>query len=233
MRLTDFDDLPVIDAKGVSLGRVSRALFHPSEPLLVGFEVRMRPWAYVLERQRRYVPISSVSVSPKQLTLAAGTRLEKVGGRRAGVEWEQTVVWRGMPVRGASGALLGEVKEADLDADGHITRLVLGRGTTSDLAVGTREVPGEQVIGFSDGAVRLEDSVAAPEFSGGIAAGAGRTAAVAKVTAERAAKGAVTAAASAARAAKGSSIGKRAALSWKGFAEGVKEGLADDGDGED
>ncbi len=232
MRLTDLHELPVIDARGASLGKVSRALFHPSEPVLVGFEIRMRPWAYVLERQRRYVPVSAVTMSAAQLTLAEGARLEHIGGRRAGIDWEQTVIWRGMPVRTASGTMLGDVKEAELDAGGRVTRLVLGRGTTSDAAVGVREVAGESIVGFSNGAVRLDDAVATPEFSGGIAASAGKTAAVVKVTAERAAKGAVSATTLAARAARDSSVGKRAALSWKGFAEGIKEGMAEERDGE-
>ncbi|MBE0417894.1 MAG: hypothetical protein IBX63_09035 [Coriobacteriia bacterium] len=228
MRLTDLDDLVVVDARGKTVGRVARALFDPAEPLLVGFEVRMRPLGYLLERPRRYVPRSCVTVSSKQVTLAEGTRLEKVGGRRAGVDWEQVVIWHNMPVRTASGTLLGEVKEADLAADGRVSRLVLTRGSTSDVAVGVREVPGASVVGFSEGAVRLDDAVDSPEFSGGLAAGAGKSAAVAKVTAERAAKGAVSAVVVAARAAKRSSLAKRATSSWRGFAEGIREGMADD-----
>lgn len=233
MRLTDFDELLVFDARGKHVGRVSRALFDPTEPVLVGFEIRMRPYAYVLERQRRYVARSAVTVTSKQMELAQGARPEKVDGGRAGVDWEQAVIWRGMPVRTASGRVLGEVKEADLDANGRVSRLVLTRGATSDVAVGSREVPGESVIGFSQGAVRIDDSVAAPEFSGGIAAGAGKTAAVAKVTAERAAQGAVSATIAAARAAKRSSVAKRASTSWKGFTEGIKEGMADEPGGDE
>jgi sporulation protein YlmC with PRC-barrel domain len=228
MRLTDLDELLVVDARGKSVGRVARALFDPAEPLLVGFEIRMRPLGYMLERARRYVPRSGVTLSSKKMTLAEGTRLEKVTGTRAGVDWEQVVIWLGMPVRTASGKLLGEVKEADLDVDGRVSRLVLTRGATSDVAVGMREVSGECVVGFAEGAVRLDDSVASPEFSGGLAAGAGKGAAVAKVTAERAAKGAVSAAVVAARAARRSSLAKRASSSWKGFAEGIKEGMSDD-----
>jgi hypothetical protein len=49
------------------------------------------------------------------------------------------------------------------------------------------------------------------------------------VTAERAAAGAVSVAISAGRVVKRSSVTKRAALSWKGFTDGIKDGMADDG----
>lgn len=228
MHLSDLDELPVIGARGKSVGRVSRALFSAEEPVLVGFEVRMNAVGHVLERPRRYVAVGGVELTRKAVTLADGVRLEKVTGGKSRIEWEETVIWTGMPVRTVSGTLLGEVKDAELDAAGRVQRITLTRGATSDVAVGTREVPGEYVLGFSGGAVRVDDAVSRPEFSGGLAASAGRGAAVAKVTAEQAARGAVSAATAAARVAKKSGAGKRAAASWKGFAKGFKEGLRDD-----
>jgi sporulation protein YlmC with PRC-barrel domain len=227
MRLTDFDELPVVDARGKTVGRVARALFDPADPVIVGLEVRMQPLGHLVQRPDRYVPRSGVAVSEKQVILAEKTRLEKADGTRSGVDWEQAVIWHAMPVRTVSGRLLGEVKDADFDGDGRVTRLVLTRGATSDIAIGVREVPGESVLGYAEGAVRVVDAVSTPEFSGGLAAGAGKGAAVAKVGAERAAKGAVSAAVVAARAAKRSQVAKRASSSWKGFTEGIREGMAD------
>lgn len=227
-RLSDFEELPVIDACGKKVGRVSYVLFHLADPTIVGFEVRMRLFLFLFERKRRYVPYSGVTIAEGEMTLSEGTRLEKARARGSSVDWEQTVIWRGMPVRTDSGTPVGAVKDVDLDREGRVTRLVLTRGATSDMAIGVREVSGDEILGFSEGSVRLSESVVNPEFSGGAAAGAGKAAAVAKVTAERAAAGAVTAAISAGRAAKRSSVGKRAAQSWKGFTDGIKEGMADD-----
>ncbi len=228
MRLTDLEDLLVIDARGKAVGRVTRALFDPMEPLLVGFEVRMNPFGHFIERPRRYVAFNGVSVSSKKVRLSKGTPLERVRGRRSGVDWEQAVVWHGMPVKTTSGKAMGFVGDADIESDGRISRLELTRGVTSDLAVGIREVAGEHILGFSREAVRVVDVEDGVEFSGGVAAGAGKGAAVAKVTAERAAVGAARTAAAAARAAKSSKIGKRASASWKGFAHGIKEGMSED-----
>lgn len=231
MRLTDFDELIVVDARGRTVGRIARALFDPADPVLIGFEVRMRPLGYLLERPRRYVLRSDVTIASGQATLVGKARLERADQTRSGVDWDRVVIWLGMPVRTASGKLLGEVKEADLDTGGRVSRLVLTRGATSDVAIGVREVPGESVLGFAGGAVRIDDVVEAPGFSGGVAASAGKGAAVAKVGAERAAKSAVSAAVVAARAAKRSSLAKRASSSWKGFAEGIREGMTEDDEG--
>ncbi|MFU8891084.1 MAG: PRC-barrel domain-containing protein [Anaerosomatales bacterium] len=228
MRLTDFDELVVVDARGKTVGRIARALFDPADPVLVGFEVRMRPLGHLLERPRRYVPRSDVTIASGQATLAEKARLERADQTRSDIDWEQVVIWLGMPVRTAPGKLLGEVKDAELDTGGRVSRLVLTRGATSDVAIGVREVPGESVLGFADGAVRIDDAVDAPEFSGGMAASAGKGAAVAKVGAERAAASAVSAAVVAARAAKRSSLAKRASSSWKGFTEGIRKGMAED-----
>ncbi|MDY0087487.1 MAG: PRC-barrel domain-containing protein, partial [Coriobacteriia bacterium] len=143
MHLSDLEELQVFDARGKAVGRVARVLFHPSDPVLVGFEVRMKLFLYLFERKRRYVPRSGVKVTSRAVTLAEGARLEKVGGRQAGVDWSAVVVWRGMPVRTASGTPVGLVKDADLDGDGRVTRLVLTRGATSDMAIGVREVPAD------------------------------------------------------------------------------------------
>ena len=228
MRLTDLDDLLVIDVHGRKVGHVTRALFDPAQPVLVGFEVRMNPFLYTIERPRRYVALVGVSISSTKLKLAEGTPLERLRGQRSGVDWEHAVVWLGMPAATASGKAMGIVKDADIDREGRVLRLLLSHGAASDVAVGIREIAGESVLGFSRDAVRIDDAEGQTEYDGGLAAGAGKGAAVAKVTAERAAVGAVRTAAAAAQAAKRSSIGKRAAASWKGLAQGVKEGMSDD-----
>lgn len=228
MRLTSFDELPVVDQRGKAVGRVSRALFDPARPALVGFEVRLMPLGHIVERPRRYVALSNVLVGDDCLSLAEGTRLETHRDARSDIVWERTVVWKGMPVRSSSGDELGEVKDVDLEADGAVSRLMLTRGAASDATIGTREVAGSAVTGFAEGAVWLDGSVTALEFSGGLAAGAGKTAAVAKSAAKRAALSGMKTAGSAARAANRSSLGRRAAASWKGLAQGVKEGLAED-----
>lgn len=228
MRLSDLEGLVLVSARGKRVGWLARALFDEEQPVLVGFEVRMRPLGYLIERQRRYVPRSAVELSAREAALVRGSRLERIGGGRSRIDWERVVIWSGMPVRTASGVDLGAVREAELDGEGRIARIVLTRGATSDVAVGVREIDGAFVLGFADGAVRLDDEVARPEFSGGLAASAGKGAAAAKVAAERSAKGAVSAAIVAARAAKHSSLAKRASSSWKGFAAGVKEGMTDE-----
>ncbi|HET6498989.1 MAG TPA: hypothetical protein VFH17_08070, partial [Coriobacteriia bacterium] len=98
----------------------------------------------------------------------------------------------------------------------------------SDAAIGTREVAGASVTGFAQGAVWLDRSADVLEFSGGLAAGAGKTAAVAKSAAKRAVRSGTATAAHATRAASRTPLGKRATESWKGLVRGVKDGLADD-----
>ncbi|HET6498881.1 MAG TPA: PRC-barrel domain-containing protein, partial [Coriobacteriia bacterium] len=112
MRLTGFDELPVVDRRGTTVGRVSHALFDPARPALVGFEVRLPRLGRLVERQRRYVPLTGVTVHDDRLSLAEGERLQTLRDTRSGISWEHATIWKGMPVRSSSGVGLGEVKDA-------------------------------------------------------------------------------------------------------------------------
>lgn len=228
MRLSEFEGMRVFDARGRFVGTVARALFDAERPELIGFEVRMRPFLYLLERPRRYISRTGVTLSRAGLKVEKPAKLERIDGHRAGIDWDEVVVWVGMPVAAKKGTEpLGVLKDADIGAHGRVKQILLTRGATSDVAIGTREIDGERVLGFDRGAVRVAVETGSPEFSGGVAASAGKGAARVKVTAERAAVGAVRTAAAAAHAARRSGIGRRAGSSWKGFTEGVRDGMAD------
>ncbi len=233
MLLSQFEGRTVIDARGRVVGKVTRGLFDAQRPVLVGFEVRLKPLAHLIERPMRYVPRTGVTLSKAGLTVERRARLERVDGGKGGVDWEQAVVWTGMPVATESGTEpLGVLKDADLGAEGRVKSILLTLGAASDAAIGTREIEGAHVRGYANDAIRVDDVLGRTEFSGGLAAGAGRGAAVAKVKTAQAATGAVKGAAAAARAAKRSGVGKRASDSWKGFARGLQEGLREDDTGD-
>ncbi len=232
MRLSNIEGVPVIDARGRSVGKVERSVFDPAEPKLIGVEVRMRPFLYLIERPRRYVSTAQASLKRSGVRVLPGGRLEREGGTRAGIDWERTVVWRGMPVFTEDGTDIGKVDDAELDAEGRIVSLLVTGGAMRDTAVGRREVPAALIKGFDGDVVRVSDEFLGTAFTGGFAAGAGRGAAMAKVSAQRAAKaaekGVVTAGVATVRAVRRSRAKRHPKGAWKGFVAGIKEGMSDE-----
>ena len=228
--LKSLQGLEVVGPKGSALGRVLRVLCHPADPVVVGFEIQPPNVAMVVSRRPRYIALAGVRVASDHLEVDdpkdwSGDRAAKT----LGIDWEQTVIWLGMPVVTESGSALGYVSDATFRLpDARIDRIGLTDGLTSDAAIGTRTVAGEVVTGFADGAVRVSDAAATAEFSGGLAAQAGKGAAVAKVVATDAAKRAADLGGSAVKAAAKSKAARSAWSVVRETGKAFKDGMKDD-----
>lgn len=228
--VSDIEGLPVIGAKDKVLGRVNHVLFHPSEPRVVGIELQPPAIGMVVERKPRYLALDAVGWGKQSLVLAT-PKMESnaASAKRLGFEWDISVVWRFMPVVTESGELLGLARDMRFStADGHITKLKLTRGATSDVAVGAQTLDGGLVIGFDGEDVRVSDSAVEVDSGGGIARQAGRGAAIAKITAEETAKQAVGGAVNIARAVAKADVAKKASRGWNSLKESFLEGYKGD-----
>ncbi len=227
--VSKLEGLTVVDARAKILGKVTHVLFHPTEPRAVGFEVQPPAIGYVVNRKPRYVPLGQVLIEGGELRLTGAKPLmDKAAEKAQGFEWESSVIWRSMPVLTRDGATMGFVRDVRISAtDGSVTVLALTGGVTADVAVGTKQLDGTSVRGFDleREAVIVEAEAAGVELSGGVAAQAGKSTAVAKLAAEKAAKSAAAGAAVAVRAAAKSDAAKRAVKGWKSLSEAFKEGL--------
>lgn len=176
------------------IGSVRHVLFHPSENRVVGFAVERANIAMMIEMKDRFVALDRVAFET-----AEGNRLEAhaegkgawdaSAAKRLAIDWEQSIVWEGMPVATRSGATLGTVRDAVFDEKtGAINAVGLTQGMTRDTAIGVRDLPAKMVVGFDAEAhaVVLTDDAERIEVDGGAAAAAGKAAAVAKVRTEQA-----------------------------------------------
>lgn len=227
--LRGLEGTTVIDAKGATLGTVTRVLCDPEKAVVVGFEVQPPNVAYVVSRKPRYLALAGATLSTESIAFEdpkawGGERAEKA----LGFEWEHTVIWVGMPVGLPSGDPFGYVRDASFYADsGVVSRILVSDGLTSDLAVGTREFEGAAVDRF-DGAVIRLNAEADAEFSGGFARTAGTGAAVAKVVVGDAAKKAAELSGSAVAAAAKSKPARSAWSVLRETGKAFREGLEDD-----
>lgn len=227
---------------GSAIGTLQYLLFDPSgEPVVVGASVRPPAALVVVERRETYLPLSALAFTAAGVT----TALEKLPKPRAsvdlfGLDPELTVIWKGMPIAGPSGAQVGTVGDVGFDPEtGAVACLTVDSGAVAGMAYGKLEVPADAVLGYSGGAVRI--SVAAPELeaSGGIAKAAaaavvGASAAIA-AAGEIAGGAAVKASGAAGRAIKtaGDSkvmerAAKRAGRTWRDSVDAFRDGMNDE-----
>jgi hypothetical protein len=186
---SEVEDAPVFGAADAEIGAVTRLLYHPAEPRVVGMMARPPAVAYVIDRTATYLPLAGVDLArPNRV----GTRLKKLPSLRAGADSlgfdpDVTVIWTGMDVRGPADAVIGRIGDVYFDADsGEVRGMSVGSGAVAGAAHGVYIVPRRLIEGYRDGAVRISAEAADLTTSGGLA----KTAAEALIAASEAAKSA-------------------------------------------
>lgn len=224
-RATTFAGLEILDRKDKAIGEITHVLFHPSELRVVGFEVRPPLLGYVVERKPKYIAFDAAEVSKTVVRVTGEKASGAVAAKRLGIDWDKTVIWDYQGVVTSDGTLLGQVKEVEFTAVGDIVRIEVSGGVGAQVAVGRQTVEAEDIVGFDGKDIRVRNRADNKATSGGVAAQAGKGAAVAKHVAGQAAGGALKVGAKAARSASKSETGKAVAEGWRSFTSGFKDGL--------
>jgi len=210
--LHDIDRLPVMGEKKRSgvrtrIGKVVDVVFHPSKPVAVGLVVARRDILFLFRRKDLLVAFDRSTVLADRVVVGGKQAWGGSAAKRLGINWDEAVIWRGMPVRTPAGKALGYVRDAVIDEDdGRLNGLGLTSGIAADVTVGTVDMPARLVKGWDGSAIIVEEEAKAIESEGGMASVAGRATAVAQDRATKAAaaagRGAKTAAAYTKSAAK-------------------------------
>lgn len=199
-RLSELQDVEVVNVKGKPMGLVTDVLFHPGQPRAIAVVVRRPRIGGLVARADAYIPLGILRVEGGKLHLdSKGLPAEKDGIQMLGYSWDVTVHWAGMPVRSADGEQVGAVSDVTFALeDGAVTSMRVSTGVLGDVAVGRLEVPGNLVQGFSGDAVIVSAGYSDLAASGGVAKAAAKGAGIAKDVGGRVAKQAYDAGMSAA-----------------------------------
>lgn len=241
MLASDVEGLSVFGRGGAELGVLEHLLYHPSAACVIGASVRPPAAMVVVKRMETFLPLESLEIVPGGVAVD----LAKLPGQRAaaaglGHDPELTVIWTGMPVAGPSGEQLGTVTDVEFDLEsGEVRRMEVAGGAIADAAHGRYLVPGDAVLGYSAGAVRITREAGELEASGGLAKSAAiAAAAAARKAAEvgQAVEDTVVAASGAAgRAIKAVSdarvaqkAAKRVRSTWRDSVNAFKDGMKDE-----
>ena len=186
------------------IGKVRSFVFHPREKRCVGFIVKRPDLLWMFRRKDLFVSIegSDYVDGHIQVRTEAGAT-DAAACKKLGVNWDDCVIWVGLPVMTADGRAYGTVGSVTFNRfTGAVQSLETDAGATANALLGRREVPVELIKGFKRGmgtalsrggesmaegaaeapvlgAILVSDEVAEVDAEGGLAEKAGAATAVA------------------------------------------------------
>lgn len=191
----------VYGSKHKRLGKVHWFIMHPTECRVIGFTVKRPDAALMFHRKDVFVKVTDFSYDDDELLVTGKTFAANAeAGKACGVNWNDCVMWWGMPLVSESGELVGYVANVRFEEEsGQIVSVTAGKGSATDLVLGKRTLPASMVLGFkrgtsgglvqtyqqfndldSDerGAILVSDDALEIAAEGGVAAAAGKATAV-------------------------------------------------------
>ena len=181
------------------LGKVRHCVFHPTQRRFVGFIVKRPDLLWMFRRKDVFVAYNGYDVVDGRIVVSQAPEATGKGACKAmGVNYDDCVLWAGLPVIGEDGTVYGTVGDVSFDPKtGEVRSLTVTQGATANALLGVREIPGHLIRGFKRGigtalsvngqdegeepilgAILVSDEVAELAVEGGLAAKAGEATAV-------------------------------------------------------
>lgn len=189
------------------IGKVRSCVFHPKEKRCIGFIVKRPDLLWMFHRKDKFVAIDGYDFEDGRIVVrddAAAT--DNAACKRLGVNWDDCVLWVGMPIVAQCGQSLGVVGSVTFNlATGAVDSIETSTGAASNALLGKRIIPASLVAGFKRGvgaelaqsaegaddvvelgAILVQDEALEVSAEGGWADAAGRATAVAAASAHTA-----------------------------------------------
>lgn len=187
------------------MGKVRACVFHPKDKRCVGFIVKRPDLALMFHRKDLFVAYNGYDIVDGAIVVSDDPAATDKGACTAlGINWDDCVLWVGLPVMCQDGTEFGLVGSVTYDAaTGDIVTLDVTQGATANALLGVRHVPADLIRGFRygmgaelavadqemdsvRGAILVDDAVKELPVEGGFAEKAGEATAVVGDKAHRA-----------------------------------------------
>lgn len=186
--------------KGTSrVGKIRRTVFHPTEKRVVGFIVKRPDLLWMFHRKDKFVSIDGFDLEDGRMVIKQDPAATDAAACKAlGVNYDQCILWVGLPVMTPDGQAFGVVGNVEFDLEtGDVVSFTTDSGMANNALLGKRTVSAEAIKGFRRGmgtalktpdiegeavelgAMLVDDSVKDLVAEGGVAEKAGKATAVA------------------------------------------------------
>ncbi len=184
------------------IGKIRRFVFHPKEKRVIGFVVKRPDLLWMFHRADQFVPIDGYDLIDGRVVLRPDAATSgKAACKAMGLNWDDCIIWIGLPVMTESGSSFGYVGDVTFNRlTGTVDSFETDSGAASNALLGKRSIPANMIRGFKRGmgaavapmgsegmetdevqlgAMLVADEVAQLDSEGGVAEAAGQATAVA------------------------------------------------------
>ena len=155
------------------IGKVKCCVFHPAEKKCVGYLIKRPDLLWMFRRKDAFVALDEYDIEDGRIVVNPDASLKgEVSAKKHGLNWDDCVLWEGMPLMTADETLIGYVGTITFNRRSvAIQNVIADNGATSKLLLGTLEVPADYIVGFRRG-IGVEMSQGQPETDEDIFRGA-------------------------------------------------------------
>lgn len=135
------------------IGKVRRFVFHPKEKRCVGFIVKRPDLLWMFRRKDKFVSIGGYDIVDGRIAIRdIPEATDKAACKALGVNWDECVLWVGLPVMAEDGTSLGMVGNVTFNSiTGAVDTFDTDSGATANALLGKRTIPADLVKGFRRG----------------------------------------------------------------------------------
>lgn len=143
------------------IGKVRSFVFHPRAKRCIGFIVKRPDVALMFHRKDLFVAVGGFDMVDGRVAVRdSSDATDKAACKRLGVNWDDCVMWVGLPVMCEDGTKFGMVGSVTFDiGTGKVDHIDVDAGAAANALLGKRTVAASQIKGFKRGmGVRLVES---------------------------------------------------------------------------
>ncbi len=135
------------------IGKVRRFVFHPKEKRVIGFVVKRPDLLWMFHRSDQFVPIDGYDLVDGRVVIRPDAATSgKAACKAMGLNWDECVLWVGLPVMTEGGESLGYVGNVTFNRlTGAVETFETDSGATSNALLGKRKIPASMMRGFKRG----------------------------------------------------------------------------------
>ena len=135
------------------IGKIRRFVFHPKEKRVIGFVVKRPDLLWMFHRADVFVPIDGYDLVDGRVIIHPDAAASgKAYCKKEGLNWDDCVLWVGLPVMSEDGESYGIVGNVTFNRlTGTVDCFETDNGATSNALLGKRTIPADMVRGFKRG----------------------------------------------------------------------------------
>lgn len=163
------------------IGKIAQAVFHPTEPRLVGYIVKRPDLFWMIKRNDRFLAYDAFRiVDGRVIGTVDSDSWDAPACKRLKIDWDRCLLLENMPLKTSDGHEIGKVGSITYDErTGKIISFAATDGLTSDVILGAYTIPADHILKYADGFLLVKPEAQFVQAEGGLAEKAGESVAVA------------------------------------------------------